>query len=127
MSRAPLGGFPGATSPNGERRKGTRILSPAYRHYEIAATIVPLRRAMHSCRLVLGTEAGIKFVRPNVLPANWQSYAERLERTPRIKDAINNHLIANYAILLYIDVGCAKVCDRFFVAEHLSVPCILGT
>jgi len=66
-------------------------------------------------------------VRPNVLPANWQSYAEKLERTPRIKDANNNRLIANYAIHLYMDVGCAKVFDRFFVAEQLSVPCILGT
>jgi len=66
-------------------------------------------------------------VRANVLPANWQSYAEKLERTPRIKDANNNRLIENYAIHMYIDFGCAKVPDRFFVAEHLSVPCILGT
>jgi len=28
---------------------------------------------------------------------------------------------------MYKDVGCAKVFDRFFVAERLSVPCILGT
>jgi len=28
---------------------------------------------------------------------------------------------------LYIDVGCAKVFYRFFVAEQLSVPCILCT
>jgi len=82
---------------------------------------------MHSCRSVLDTGAGINLVRPNVLPANWQSYAEKLERTPRIKDASNNRLIANYAIHIYIDVGCAKDFDRFFVAEHLSVPCILGT
>jgi len=66
-------------------------------------------------------------VRPNVLPANWQSYAEKLERTARIKDAKTNRLITNYAIHLYLDVGCSKVFDRFFVAEHLSVPCILGT
>jgi len=66
-------------------------------------------------------------VRPNFLPANWQSYAEKLERTPRIEDANNNRLIENYGIHLYIDVGCAKVFDRFFVAEHLSVPCNLGT
>jgi len=82
---------------------------------------------MHSCRPVLDTGAGIILVRPNVLPASWQTYAEKLERTPRIKDANNNHLIANYAIHLYIDVGCAKVLDRLFVAEHLSVPCTLGT
>jgi len=82
---------------------------------------------MHSCRPVLDTGAGINLVRVNVLPANWQSYSEKLESTPRIKDANNNRLIANYAIHLYIDVGCAKVFDRFFVAEHLSVPCILGT
>jgi len=75
----------------------------------------------------LDTGAGINLVRPNVLPANWQSYAEKLELTPRIKDANNNHLIENYAIHLYIDVGCAKVLDRFFVAEHLSVPSIIGT
>jgi len=123
----PLGGLPGATSPTGERRKVTRILSPAHRHYEFAATIGPLQRAMHSCRPVLDTGAGIHLVRPIVLPANWQSYAEKLERTPRIQDANNSRLIANYAIHLYIDVGCAKVIDRFFVAEHISVPCILGT
>jgi len=75
----------------------------------------------------LDTGAGINLVRPSVFPANWQSSAEKLERTPRIKYANNNRLIANYAIHLYIDVGCAKVFDRFFVAEHLSVPCILGT
>jgi len=127
MSRVPLHGFPGASSPTGERRKVTRILSPAHRHYEIAATIGPFQREMHSCRPVLDTGAGINLVRPNVLPANWQSCAERLERTPRIKDANNNRIIANHAIHLYIDVGCAKVFDRFFVAKHLSVPCILGT
>jgi len=82
---------------------------------------------MHSCRPVLDTGAGINLVRPNVLPANWQSYAEKLERTPRIKDANKNRLIANYAVHLYIDVRCAKVFDRFFVAENLSVPCILCT
>jgi len=71
--------------------------------------------------------AGFKFVLTNVLPANWQSCAGKLERAPRIKDANNNRLIAKDAIHLYIDVGCAKVFDRFFVAEHLSVPCILGT
>jgi len=49
------------------------------------------------------------------------------KRTPRIKDANNNRLIEIYAINLYIDVECAKVFDRFSVAEHLSVPCILGT
>jgi len=76
---------------------------------------------------VLDTGAGIILVRPKVLPANWQSYAEKLEPTPRINDANNDRLIANSAIHLYIDVGCAKVFDRFFVAEHLSVPCILGT
>jgi len=82
---------------------------------------------MHSCCPVLDTGAGITLVRPNVLPANWQSYAEKLERSPRIKYANNNRLIANYAIHLYRDVGRAKVFERFFVAEHLSVPCILGT
>jgi len=127
MSRVPLNGFPGALSPTGERRKVTRTLSPAHRHYEIAATIGPCQRAMHSCRPVLDSGAGINLVRPNVLPANWQSYAEKLERTPRMKDASNNRLIANYAIRPYIDVGCAKVFDRFFGAEHLSVPCTLGT
>jgi len=127
MSRVPFPGFPGASSPTGERRKVTRILSPAHRHYEIAATIGPCQRAMHSCRPVLDTGAGINLVRPNVLPANWQIYAEKLERTPRMKDANNNSLITNYAIHLYIDFGCAKVFDRFFVADHLSVPCILGT
>jgi len=93
----------------------------------MAATIGPCQRAFHSCRPVLYTGAGINLVRPNVLPASWQSHAEQLERTPHIKDANNNRLIANYAIHLYIDVGCAKVFDQFFVAEHLSVPCILGT
>jgi len=82
---------------------------------------------MHSCHPVLDTGAGINWVRPIVFPANWQSYAEKLERTPRIKDADNNRLIANYAIHLYIYVGCAKVFHRLFVAEHPSVPCILGT
>ena len=82
---------------------------------------------MHSCRPVLDTGAGINLVRPHVLPANWQGYAEKLERTPRIKDANNNRLIENYAIYLYVDVGCAKAFDRFFGAEHLSVPCIFGT
>ena len=127
MSRVPLSGLPGASSPTGERRKVTRILSPAHRHYEIAATIGPCQRAMHSIRPVMDTGAGINLVRPNVLPANLQSYAEMLERAPRIKDANNNRLIANYAIHLYIEFGCAKVLDRFFVAEHVSVPCILGT
>jgi len=75
----------------------------------------------------LDTGAGIILVRLKGLPANWQSDAEKLERTPRIKDANNNRLIADYATHLYIDVGCAKVFDRFFVAEHLLVPCILGT
>jgi len=127
VSRAPLCGFPGATSPTGERRKVTRTLSPAHRHYEIAATIGPFEREIHSCLPVLDTGAGINLVRPNVLPANWQSCAEKLERAPFIKDANNNRLIANYVIHLYIDVECAKVFDRLFVAEHLSVPCILGT
>jgi len=127
MSRVPLGGLPGASSPTGERRKVTRILSPAHRHYEIAATIGRCQRAMHSCLPVLDTGAAINLVRPNVLPANWQSYSERLERTPRIKYANNNSLVAKYSIHLYIDVGCARAFDRFFVAEHLLVPCILGT
>jgi len=127
MSSVPLSGLPGASSPTGERRKVTRIRSPAHRHYEIAATIGPFQRAMHSCRPVLDTGAGIKIVRPNVLPANWQSYAEKLERTPRIEDANNNILIAKYAIHLYINVGCAKVLDRFVVAKLSSVPRILGT
>jgi len=127
MSRVPHGGLPGSTSPTGERRNVTRIVSPAHRHYEIAATIGPCRPAMHSCCPVLGIGAGINLVRPNVLPANWQSSAEKLERTPCIEDANNNCLIENYAIHLYIDVGCAKVFDRFFVAEHLSIPCMLGT
>jgi len=26
-----------------------------------------------------------------------------------------------------MDFGCGKVFDLFFVAEHLSVPCIFGT
>jgi len=123
----PLNGLPGASSPTDERRKVTRILSPAHRHYEIAATIGPCQRAKHSCRPVLDTGAGKSLVRPSVLPANWQSYAEKPERPPRIKDANNNCLIANYAIHLYVDAGCAKAIDRFFVAEHRSVPCILGT
>jgi len=95
MSRVPLNGLPGAISPTCERRKVTRILSPAHRHYEIAATIGPFQREMHSCRPVLDIGAGINLVRPNVLPANWQSYAENLERTPPMKDANNNRLIAN--------------------------------
>jgi len=127
MSRVPLRGLPGASSPTGESRKVTRILSPANRHYEIAATIGSCQRAKHSCRPVLDTGAGINLVRPNVLSAYCQSYAEKLERTPRIKDANNNRLIKIYAIHLYIDVGCAKVFGRFFVAEHPSVQCILGT
>jgi len=32
-----------------------------------------------------------------------------------------------YAIHLYIYVGCAKVFDQIFVAEHLSVPYIIGS
>jgi len=95
MSRVPLGGLPGATSPTHERRRVTRILCPAHRHYEIAAISGPCQRAMHSCRPVLDTGAGINLVRHNVLPANWQSYAENLERTPRIKDGNNNRLIEN--------------------------------
>ena len=127
MSRVPLGGLPGASSPTGEGHKVTRILSPSHRHYEIAATIGPCQRSMHSCLPVLDTGAGINLVLPNVLPANWKSYAERLERTPRIKDANIYRLVADFAIHLCIDAGCAKVFDRVFVAEHLSVPCILGT
>ena len=123
----PHGGLPGATSLTGERRQFTRIVRPAHRHFESAATFRPCQAPMHSCLPVLDTGAGINLVQPNVLPANWQSYSEKLDCTPRIKDANSNHLIANYAIHLYIDVGCAKVLDRFFVAEHLSVPCILGT
>jgi len=95
MSRVPLSGLPGASSLSGERREVTRILIPAHRNYEIAATIGPCQRAMHSCRPVLDTGASINLVRPNVLPATWQSYAEKLERTPRIKYANNNRLIAN--------------------------------
>jgi len=127
MSRVPLSGSPGASSPIGKRRKVTRILSPAHRHYEITATIGLCQRERHSWRPVLDTGAAFNLVRPNVLFANWQSYADKLERTPRIRDANNNRLIAHYAIHLCMDVGCAKVFDRFFVAEHLSVPCILGT
>ena len=92
----------------------------------MAASLGPCQREMHRCRPVLDIGAGISLVRPNVLPANWKSYAETLERTPRIKDAKSNRLIANYALHLYIDVVCAKVFDGFFVAEHLSVPCIQG-
>jgi len=127
MSRVPLSGLPGASSPTGERRQVTRILSQAHRHYEIAAPIGPCQRAMHSCRPFLDTGASTNLVRPNVLPSNWKSNAEKLERTPRIKDTNNNRLIENYTIHLYIDFGCAKVLDRVFFAEHLSVPCILGT
>jgi len=127
MSRVPLGGLPGASSPTCERRKVTRILSPAHRHYEIAATIGPCRREMHSCCRALDTGAGIKVVRPNVLPAIWKSYSEKLKRTPRIKDANTNRVIETYARHLYIDVGCAEVLDRLFVAEYVPVPCVLGT
>jgi len=70
MSRVPLNGFLGASSPTGEGRKVTKTLYPAHRHYEIAATLGPCQRAMHSCRPVLDTGAGINLVRPNVLPAN---------------------------------------------------------
>jgi len=77
---------------------------------------------MHGCRPVLDTGAGNKLVLPHVLPANWQSYPEKLERTHRIKDANNNRLIAKYSVHLYLEVGCAKVFDRFCVAGHLSVP-----
>ena len=82
---------------------------------------------MHSCRSVLDTGAGINLVRTNVLPASWQSYAEKIERTPRINDADINRLMANYAIRLYIDVGCAKSFYRYYSGEHPSVPCIIGT
>jgi len=123
----PLSGLPRATSPTGERSKVTRILSPAHRHYEIAATIGRCQWEMHGSRPVLDFGAGIYLVRPNVLPANGKSHAEKLESTPRIKHANSNRLIANNALHLYIDVRCAKVFDRIFVAEHLSVPCILGT
>jgi len=71
---------------------------------------------MHSSRPFLDTGAGIKLVRPNVSPANWHIHAEKLERTPRIKDTNSNRLIARYAIHLYVGAGCAKVFDRFFVA-----------
>ena len=123
VSRGPLGGLPGASSPTGESRKVTRILSRAHRHYEIAATIFPVHQAMHSCRPVLDTGAGINSVRRNVLPANWQSFHESIEQTPRIKDANNNRLVANYAVHLYIDVGCAKVFDRRFVLSPNAYRC----
>jgi len=82
---------------------------------------------MHSSRPVLDSGAGIILARPNVLHANGKSYDKKTESTARIKDANSNHLIANYAIHLYIDAGCDKVNDRIFVAEHLSVPCIRAT
>jgi len=75
----------------------------------------------------LETGSGNILERPNVLPSNWQRHAEKLQRTPRIKDSNNNRLIENYAIHLYVDFGWAKVFDRFFVAYHLLVPCILGS
>jgi len=83
MSRVPLHGLPGASSSTGERRKVTRILSPAHRHYEIAATIGPCHRAMHSCRPVLDTGAGINLVRPTQRDCGRcrQIFAVRLERS----------------------------------------------
>jgi len=127
VSREPQLGLPAVLKANGTKCKVSRILSPASRHSEIAVTVGPCQRAMHSCRPVLDTGAGLNLVRSNVLPANWRSYAEKLDRMPRIKDANNNRLVVQYAIFLYVDVGCVKVCDGFFVADNLSVPCILGT
>jgi len=108
--------------PAGTKCKVSRILSPSSRLYEIAATLGPCQRAMHSCRPVLDTGAGLNLVGPTVLPANWRSYAENLDRMPRITEANNDRLAAQYAIHLYLVVGCAKVFDRCFVAENLSVP-----
>jgi len=77
-----------------------KILSPAHRHYKIVATIRPCQRAMNSCRPVLDSGSCINLVRPNVLPANWKSCPEKLERTPRIKEANENRLVEKYAIIL---------------------------
>jgi len=125
MSRVPLHGFPGASSPTGERRKVTRILSPAHQHYEIAATIGPCQREMHSCRPVLDTGAGINLVRPNVLPANWQSYAEKLERTRRIKDANNNRLIANIALCPILPVQNRNKNKNGSLLFKYKLPCFV--
>ena len=127
MIREPQLGLPGVLKANGTKCKVSRIWSPASRHSEIAVTVGPCQRAMHSCRPVLDTGAGLNLVRSNVLPANWRSYAEKLDRMPRIKDANNTRLVVQYAVYLYVDVGCVKVFDRFFVAAYLTVPCILGT
>jgi len=82
---------------------------------------------MNSCRPVLDTGAGINLVRPNILPDNWKTYAVVLSRSPSIKDAKSRRLEVKYAIHLIVDTGAIKTFERFFVAERLSVPCILGT
>ena len=107
--------------------KVTRLLRPAFKHYEIAATVGPNLRFMRSCRPVLDTGAGINLVRPNLLPENWKTFAEELPSSPSIKDANSNRLEVRYAIHLFVDTGGVKVFERFFVADRLSVPCILGT
>jgi len=48
------------------------------RHGEISATFGPCQRAINSSRRLLDTLASINLVRPNILRASWNLYAEKL-------------------------------------------------
>ena len=120
--------MPDLRLPGGTRKRAvTTLLHRALRHYEIAATLGPCIRVMHSCRPVLDTGARVNIARTSMLPKNWMAYAEKLTTLPRIRDANNNRLVTKYAIHLYVDTGGVRLFDRFLVSDNLSVPCILGT
>jgi len=104
-----------------------RVLHSALRYYEIAATLGPCMHGTRSCRFVLDTGARVNIVRTSVLPKNWMAYAKKLTTLLRIRHADNDRLVTKYAIHLYVDTGGARLFDRYFVFDNLSVPCIRGT
>jgi len=78
----------------------TRLLRRAWRHYEIAATLLPCMRVMRSCRPVLDTGSGVSIVRTIVPQTNWMAFAKRLTTLSRTQDAKNNRQVTKYAIHL---------------------------
>jgi len=105
----------------------SRLLGPTFRHYEISACIGPTLRATRSIRPIVDTGAGLNLIRPDVLPPNWQTFAEPLAYSPNIMDANGNKVNTQYAIHLHVEAGGLRAFERFLVAQHLSVNCILGT
>jgi len=73
LGRVPDIGLPGGTP----KRKLTRLLRRALRHYAITATPGPCRRGMQSCFSVLDTDAGVNIVRTSLLPKNWMAFSEK--------------------------------------------------